>query len=50
MDEVPDSPAELAAIEPGSIFFWSRYKHNKRYSDNIVLDILTNNGARSADV
>ena len=27
----PDSPADLAAIEPGSIFFWSRYKHNKRY-------------------
>jgi S1-C subfamily serine protease len=61
MDEVPDSPAELAAIEPGSIIFGVDTKVTRDISqfvnyiegskspgDNIVLDVLTNNGARSA--
>jgi S1-C subfamily serine protease len=61
MDEVPDSPVELAAIEPGSIIFGVDTKvtrdipqfvnyieGGKSPGDNLVLDILTNHGARSA--
>jgi S1-C subfamily serine protease len=61
MDEVHDSPAELAAIEPGSIFFGVDTKVTRGISqfvnyieggkspgDNIVLDVLTNNGERIA--
>jgi S1-C subfamily serine protease len=52
MDEVPDSPAELAAIEPGSIIFGVDTKVTRDISqvvnyieggkspgDNIVLDV-----------
>ena len=59
MDKVPDRPAELAAIEPGSIIFGVDTKvtrdisqfvnyieGGKSLGDNIVLDVLTNNGAR----
>lgn len=61
MDEVHNSPAELAAIEPGSIIFGVDTKVTRDISqfvnyiegakspgDDIVLDVLTNNGARSA--
>ena len=56
-----DSPAELAAIEPGSIIFGvdtnvtrdisqfvNYIEGGKSPGDNIGLDVLTNNGARSA--
>jgi S1-C subfamily serine protease len=56
---LPDSPAELAAIEPGNIVFGidknitrdiaqfvNYIEENKSPGDNVMLDILTNNGSR----